>query len=229
MHTIAFVDLLWLLPPLGIVYVIYYRWCNDKVVIVYALSRMVLQLILIGYCLVFLFSSNHFALIMLVLSIMLLSASFIALRPLAKKSSALYFKSFLSVSAGSFVALVFVIFGVLRLEVWYEPRFLIPIAGMIFSNSMNSVSVAAERFEMERERSMEYVMARNTAFKASLIPNINSLFAVGLVSIPGMMAGQVLSGADPIEAVKYQIMVMAMIILSGGIATAVYLRLRIMD
>ncbi|MCI0500297.1 MAG: ABC transporter permease, partial [Epsilonproteobacteria bacterium] len=64
----------------------------------------------------------------------------------------------------------------------------------------------------------------NIAYKASLIKDINSLFAVGLVSIPGMMTGQILSGVEPIETVKYQIMVMCMIIASSGISTAVYLK-----
>jgi putative ABC transport system permease protein len=96
---------------------------------------------------------------------------------------------------------------------------------MIFANSMNSVSIAAERFEVEFNRENIYEKARNIAYKASLIKDINSLFAVGLVSIPGMMTGQILSGVEPIETVKYQIMVMCMIIASSGISTAVYLKL----
>ena len=68
---------------------------------------------------------------------------------------------------------------------------------MIFANAMNSVSLAADRLEAEIGRDIEYNQARNIAFRASLIPITNSLFAVGLVSIPGMMTGQILSGVSP--------------------------------
>ena len=123
------------------------------------------------------------------------------------------------------ITLCFVIGGILDVGLWYEPRYIIPLAGMIFANAMNSVSIAAERYEVEYERDKIYKNARNIAYKASMIPNINLLFAVGLVSIPGMMTGQILSGVSPLIAVKYQIMVMCMIISSSGISTAIYLKL----
>ena len=95
--------------------------------------------------------------------------------------------------------------GALDLDPWYEPRFLIPLAGMIFANSMNAVSISAERFESEMERNTDYEEARATSYKAALIPIINALFAVGLVSLPGMMTGQILAGSLPIKAIKYQL------------------------
>lgn len=94
---------------------------------------------------------------------------------------------------------------------------------MIFANSMNSVSLAAERLYSEGKRGVLYEEARNMAFYASLIPVINSLFAVGLVSLPGMMTGQILSGVPPFIAVRYQIIVMCMIFGSAGISTACFL------
>jgi putative ABC transport system permease protein len=96
---------------------------------------------------------------------------------------------------------------------------------MIFANSMNAVSISAERFENENERGYSYREARATSYKAALIPIINSLFAVGLVSLPGMMTGQILSGVDPLIAVRYQMMVMLMILGSAGISVAIYLLL----
>jgi len=116
-----------------------------------------------------------------------------------------------------------VVFGVLDLEPWYEPRYLIPLAGMIFANAMNAVSIAAERLESEIDRGNVYIEARVISYKAALIPRINILFAVGLVSLPGMMTGQILSGVDPLIAVRYQIMVMLMILGSAGISVAIYL------
>ena len=102
---------------------------------------------------------------------------------------------------------------------------MIPLAGMIFANAMNSVSLSAERFSSEIKENKSYRESRNIAFNASLIPNINTLFAVGIVSLPGMMTGQILSGVDPLIAVRYQIMVMCMIFGSAGISTAIFLSL----
>ena len=114
---------------------------------------------------------------------------------------------------------------ILDLEQWFEPRFVVPIAGMIFANSMNTVSLSAERFVAETKRAVPYIEARRAAMEAAMIPQINALLAVGLVSLPGMMTGQILSGVDPLIAVRYQIMVMCMIFGSAGTATAIYLTL----
>ena len=93
---------------------------------------------------------------------------------------------------------------------------------MLYANCMNAVSLVAERFEREKE-TKQYEAARAAAFRASLIPQINAFLAVGLVSLPGMMTGQILSGVDPIIAVRYQIMVMLMVLGSSGISTILYL------
>ncbi len=126
---------------------------------------------------------------------------------------------------GGFFTLLLVVYGVLHLDPWYQPKFIIPLAGMIFANAMNAVSIAAERFESEKSRGESYQGARATAYKAALIPLINALFAVGLVSLPGMMTGQILSGVDPLIAVRYQMMVMLMILGGAGISVAAYLTL----
>jgi putative ABC transport system permease protein len=156
---------------------------------------------------------------------MLLAASMIALRPIAKVNSLLYLKAFVSIALGGLFTLCMIVFGVLDLDPWYEPRFLIPLAGMIFANAMNAVSLSAERFESELNNGMDYETARAHTYKAALIPIVNSLFAVGLVSLPGMMTGQILSGVDPLIAVRYQMMVMLMILGSAGISVAAYLML----
>jgi len=157
---------------------------------------------------------------------MLIAGSIIALRPLQKKNRLLYLYAFISIFIGSIFTLALVIFGVLHLIPWYEPRFIIPLSGMIFANAMNSVSIAAERFESEIvENNTNYIQARAISYKAAFIPTINALFAVGLVSLPGMMTGQILSGVDPLIAVRYQMMVMLMILGSSGISVAIYLSL----
>ncbi len=116
-----------------------------------------------------------------------------------------------------------VVKGVLNLQPWYIPSYIIPLASMIFANAMNTVSLAAERLEAELIRSVDYYQARNIAYKAALIPITNSMFAVGLVSLPGMMTGQILSGTSPLIAARYQIIVMTMLYGSAGISAALFL------
>lgn len=222
-YNISLLDILWVMVPVAVVIVIYMRWTQDKITLFYALFRMLIQLILIGYVLTYIFDADSPYLVILILCVMLIAASVIAMRPLQKQQSSLYYHAFISIFFGGVFTLIMVVFGVLDLDPWYEPRFLIPIAGMIFANSMNAVSIAAERFESEVGRENTYINARATSYKAALIPIINALFAVGLVSLPGMMTGQILSGVDPLIAVRYQIMVMLMILGSAGISVAIYL------
>ena len=100
---------------------------------------------------------------------------------------------------------------------------MIPLAGMVFASSMNGVSLAAERFYAELKRDNGYKKARTIALNASLIPITNSLFAVGLVSLPGMMTGQILSGVSPHIAIRYQVMVMCMIFSAVGLSSYLFL------
>ena len=218
-------NLLLILIPVAVVIGIHARWSLGAGTAMYATGRMILQLVLVGFALTFIFTTKSPALILLVLSVMLTAASWIALRPLAEQRHKLYWKVALAVGAGSLPVLALVTGGVLRLDPWYEPRYLVPLAGMIFANAMNSLSLAAERFHSETEAGAGYEKARNAAYRACLLPLMNMFFAVGLVSIPGMMTGQILSGTDPLIAVRYQIMVMGMVFGAAGISSAAYLTL----
>ena len=225
LFELSLLNLLWILIPIVLVFFIYIRWVDDKITLPYALIRMVLQLIMIGYVLTYIFEAKSPYLVVLILAVMLVSASMISLRPLQKKQKSLYLYTFISIFLGGSFTLAIIMIAVLNVTAWYEPRLLIPLAGMTFANAMNAVSIAAERFESEMSRENSYEEARSTAYKAALIPIINALFAVGLVSLPGMMTGQILSGVDPLIAVRYQMMVMLMILSSAGLSVAVYLRL----
>ena len=94
---------------------------------------------------------------------------------------------------------------------------------MIFANAMNAVSLAAEHYEFGLAQQRSGSILRSEAFNAAMIPVVNSLFAVGIVALPGMMTGQILAGVSPMIAVRYQILVMAMIFTSAGLATALFL------
>jgi putative ABC transport system permease protein len=94
---------------------------------------------------------------------------------------------------------------------------------MYFANAMNAISLAAERYHSELHNGVPAEKARLTAFHTSMIPQINGLLAVGLVALPGMMTGQILAGVSPLIAVRYQIMIMAMILGTAGIGAAMML------
>ena len=157
---------------------------------------------------------------------MLSIAGWIALRPIKKKNLENYIQSFLCLFLGCTPILLLILWGVLKPSPWYDPRYCIPIAGMLFSSGMNSISLAAERFETEIKLQADPIIARNISFQASLLPAMNTLFAVGLVSLPGMMTGQILSGTSPLLAVRYQIMIMISLLCASGFSAALYLSFR---
>ncbi len=139
------------------------------------------------------------------------------------------------------VTVTFAVTGlVIRIEPWYEARYILPIAGMVLGNAMNGIALSMERLFGEFQVRREEVLLRLTlgataweasfplvqgAFRAGMIPTINSMATVGIVAIPGMMTGQVLAGVDPLTAAKYQIVVMLMISAATAIGIIVSLTL----
>ena len=209
--------------PALVVVGILYRWTLEGRTAAYAVSRMVLQLLAVGYVLTFIFGANEARGVLATLAAMLLIASWIALRPVANDRISLYPKVLVSIGLGGVTTLALVTQAVLAIDVWHEARVVIPLAGMSFAASMNTVSLAVERYCAETHRQVWHADARQIALRTALIPQINSLFAVGLVAFPGMMTGQILSGVPPLIAVRYQIMVMAMLFGAAGISAACFL------
>ncbi|MCH8956202.1 ABC transporter permease [candidate division KSB1 bacterium] len=225
MQIIPFANLALAFIPVLVVVVIMYKWSLNIKSAFYAISRMLVQLMVIGYFLAYIFEADSVWVVLAVVTVMVFASSWIALRTTTIKRTLLYKKTLYSVVLGGGITFLLVTQAVLNLNPWYSPRYVIPLAGMIFASSMNSVSLAVERLTAEIERNVDYQQARNTALRTSLIPITNSLFAVGLVSLPGMMTGQILSGISPLVAARYQIMVMCMIFGSAGISSALFLKL----
>ncbi len=209
--------------PVALTLAIFVKWSLGVGNALYAVARMLVQLLLIGYVLAYIFGADDAWLIVVVLSIMLITASWIALGAVKAQRRALFSKVLLSIAIGGGLTLALITQWVLALDPWYLPHYMIPLAGMIFANAMTAVSLAAERVNAELAHGVGWDEARVIAFQAALIPVINSLFAVGLVSLPGMMTGQILSGVSPMVAARYQIIVMCMIFSSAGISTAIFL------
>lgn len=222
--TLSLANLALAFIPAFVVVAVLFKWSLQAGNALYAMSRMLVQLLLIGYFLSYIFEADNGWVILAALIVMVMASSWIALGAVSKQQRiTLYSHALLAILVGGGVTLVIVTEGVIGLDPWYMPQYMIPLAGMIFSNSMNSVSLCAERLGAEMERDVPWLKARNIAMQASMIPLVNSLFAVGLVSLPGMMTGQILSGVSPHIAARYQIMVMCMIFGSAGIASVLFL------
>ena len=221
--TIPLINLSLAFIPALLTIGILFRWSLNSTNALYAISRMLIQLLLIGYFLTYIFDSDSAGVIILILAVMVMVSSWIALGTIPDLRIQLYKNALVAITVGGGITLVMITQGVLVLDPWYSPQSMIPIAGMIFANAMNSVSLCAERLSAEVSRQVPYDEARKIALQSSLIPVTNALFAVGLVSLPGMMTGQILSGVSPLIAVRYQIMVMCMVFGASGIASAYFL------
>lgn len=211
--------------PVVVLIAIMFRWGMNYKHATYAVGRMLVQLLLIGFVLAYIFKAESSLIVIGVLIVMLISSAWIALGTMKTPRKEVYLNAFLSILVGGGLVLILITQVVLDLDPWYMPSYIIPLGGMIFANSMNGISLAGERLEAEIERGLTYKEARQVALKASLIPITNSLLAVGLVSLPGMMTGQILSGVSPFIAARYQIMVMCMIFGSVGLSSALFLKL----
>ena len=227
--TIPIASLLLGFAPVALLIFIMWSWRLNALQSIYANGRMLAQLLLIGYVLTYIFETDEPVLVVLVVVFMIVMAAWIAMRPLTIRGIKPYSVIVIALGVSGLGVLIIVTQLILELPRWYEPRFVIPLAGMVFANSMNTISLAGERFHVERQRGEEYLTARNAAIETAMIPQVNALLAVGLVSLPGMMTGQILSGIEPLTAARYQIMVMCMIFSTAGLSAVLYMRLRKRD
>lgn len=192
----------------------------------WASLRTVVQLLAVGHVLLWIFDRQQLVWVLLAFAVMLASASVTAARRGDHRLPGLLASAGVSLAVGCGLTTVAVTLLVVRAEPWWAPRYFLPLAGMIVGNSMNAAALTAERLASElaartaqieellalgaspRQASAEAVRA---AVRAGMIPMINAMATVGLVSIPGMMTGQMIAGADPSGAARYQIVVMFML------------------
>ncbi|WP_035985053.1 ABC transporter permease [Leptolyngbya sp. KIOST-1] len=188
--------------------------------------RMVVQLLLIGFVLEWLFTQDNALIILAIALVMTAIAGVAAVNRTQRRFVGIYWNSLLSVLGASALVTGFAMVGIIRVQPWYDPQYLIPMLGMVLGNTLNGISLGLDRF-MEgligQRDQVETLLAlgatrweaahgqvRN-AIRVGMIPTINSMMVMGLVSLPGMMTGQILAGADPIDAVRYQIVILFMI------------------
>lgn len=212
--------------------------------ILWGTVRTVAQLFLMGYVLRYVFRLTSPWPVLLIYGGMILFAAHI-IGGRVKKKPVSYLAPTLISMLVSYMAVAVLVTGVIvGVKPWYAPSYFIPLGGMIVGNSMNAIAISLERLFDDlnkRRETIEMYLAlgadyreasadilRN-AISAGMIPSINSMMGVGIVFLPGMMSGQIIAGADPVVAVKYQIVVMLMLVGStalGSILVAFLVRRR---
>ena len=188
--------------------------------------RTVAQLILVGYVLEWIFAIDSAPALFGLLGVMIAFAGYTAVGRSERYFRGATWRSVLVLLVSSMAITVTVTGVIVRVEPWYEPQYIVPLLGMVLGNSLTGISLCLDKLlESLADRSGEVEMllslgatrweaARgfvSSAVKRGMIPIINSMMVVGVVSLPGMMTGQILAGADPLDAVKYQIVVMFML------------------
>ncbi|KJR97298.1 MAG: ABC transporter permease [Desulfobulbaceae bacterium BRH_c16a] len=195
--------------------------------------RMTAQLLLIGLVLRYLFASGSLLLVLLMATVMLLAAGREVWARQRRKIAGIsgYTLSIGAMFVSSFSVTVLALVVIIRVDPWYTPQYAIPLLGMLLGNTMTGISLAMDRMTDQlytlrgvieqrlllgqtwQEASRDI---RSDCMRTGMIPIINSMAAAGLVSLPGMMTGQILSGTPPVEAVKYQILIMFLIAAGTG-------------
>lgn len=204
--------------------------------LVLAAVRTVIQLSLIGFVLKALFASAAPGWVVLMAAVMLLAAGReVSARQKQRLRGGWGFGVGLSAMfLSSFAVTVLALTVVVSPDPWYAPRYAIPLLGMLLGNTMNGIAlsvnhltqnVSSHRTVIEGRLALGQTWTeaiddiRRESIRTGLIPIMNSMAAAGLVSLPGMMTGQILAGNPPADAVRYQILIMFMIAGGTGFGT----------
>jgi len=209
--------------------------------ILIASTRMTVQLTIMGYVLMFVFNNPSWWLTSLMIIIMISFAIYNSInRVKVTMSKELQHIIAFSMVCGALLTATFFIIVVLNVRPWFNPQYFIPISGMIVGNSMTGIALGANKLcsdiedkHVEIENSLMLGASPtlatkqivNNAFDSAILPTMNNMLTMGIVSLPGMMTGQILSGTFPLTAIKYQIGIMLAILGSTSIATVLFVTL----
>lgn len=199
-----------------------------------ATGRTILQLLVVGYILAFIFALNNPWAVLAVLGVMLTIAAVVARNRISKKIPQVLPLVWGSILVSTALTLSYTNLLVIQPIKWYQPQYLIPLAGIVLGNAMNGAAIAGERLvstinasqlEIETHLSLgatpqqAVAQYRKDAIKAGLIPTLNQMMVVGIVTLPGTISGQLLSGVDPLDAASYQILIMFMLAFANLVTT----------
>ncbi|MGP5103747.1 ABC transporter permease [Psychrobacter celer] len=201
-----------------------------------AALRTVVQLSFIGLILAWVFAREQWYEVLSILTIMTLIAGSAAKNRVKRRYKGLFIDTLLAVSVSAVLVTAIAILVVLEVQPWYTPQFVIPILGLILGNSLTAISLTSNQLInafYEQQARIEMMLSLSaTPFEAvheqirtaiinGMTPTLNSMLVVGVVSLPGMMTGQILAGADPTQAIRYQIVTMFLICVSSTLGCTI--------
>jgi putative ABC transport system permease protein len=199
-----------------------------------AAVRTIVQLYLIGLVLEGVFAAERWYVVLLILSLMTIIAGHAASGRNGIRYAGMGRDALLSVWGSSWLITAVGLFAVIGIRPWYEPQYAIPILGMILGNTLTGVSLGLERITEELRSGRDRIdtllalgasrweafrLPARRAVRAGMMPVINAMTVVGIVSLPGMMTGQILAGQAPGQAIRYQIAIMFLIAAASGLGT----------
>ncbi len=201
-----------------------------------AALRTTVQLTLVGLVLKALFAHVQIGWVALMGGIMLAVAGWEVMARQHRRFSGWwgYGVGAVSMFVSSFSVAILALTAIVGPEPWYTPQYAIPLLGMLLGNTMNGIALGIDRLTQgawQQRASIEGRLMlghewheaiagiRRESTRNGMIPIINAMAAAGIVSLPGMMTGQILAGAPPAEAVKYQILIMFLIAAGSGFGT----------
>lgn len=201
-----------------------------------AALRTVVQLSFIGLILAWVFAREQWYEVLSILTIMTLIAGSAAKNRVKRRYKGLFVDTLLAVSVSAVLVTAIAILVILEVQPWYTPQFVIPILGLILGNSLTAISLTSNQLInafYEQQARIEMMLSLSaTPFEAvheqirtaiinGMTPTLNSMLVVGVVSLPGMMTGQILAGADPTQAIRYQIVTMFLICVSSTLGCTI--------
>jgi putative ABC transport system permease protein len=205
-----------------------------------AASRTTVQLLLIGYVLQWVFAGRAWYIVLAMMSAMTLIAGISAVGRTERRYPGIWFDSVVSMWATSWLMTSIALYGIVQIQSagdhpwWCNPRYAVPLLGMVLGNTMSAVSLSLDRVTHELATKRDHVetllalgatrwesgrWAVQQSVRVGMVPTLNSMMVAGIVSLPGMMTGQIIAGQDPTQAARYQIMVMFLMAAGTSLGT----------
>jgi putative ABC transport system permease protein len=199
-----------------------------------ATGRSILQLIVLGYILEFIFAINNVWAVLAILAIILTITAIITRNRISQKIPYLLPLVWVVIFISTGFTLLYTNFLIIQPQRWYEPRYIIPLAGILLGNAMNTAIIAGERLVTNIKNSSNEIEThlslgatpeqaiksyRKEAIRAAILPGINQMMLVGMVTVPTFTGGQLLAGISPLEAVSYEVLIVLMVSFTNLLST----------
>lgn len=199
-----------------------------------ATGRTILQLLVLGYVLDFILALDNIWAVLAFLGVILTITAIVARNRISQKIPYVLPLVWGAIFISTALTVFYTTFFIIQPDRWYEPRYVIPLAGMVLGNAMNAAAIAGERLvsavntfptEIETHLSLGATPAqaisqyRQEAIRAALLPTLNQMMIVGMIAIPGITTGQLIAGINALDAVSYEILIIFMIAIANLLTT----------